>query len=141
MQLSFSFPFLSFSFLLFLLTSIFYIVLELGGNIPTTSIFGGFKIFSPETLNFVCFCYISQINNYLLNFKHISATIVVLLFINRILEIFPIILEQGLDKSVERKVNRINGNCQKEEEKLNEKINECLEKIRKRVREEKDKIQ
>ena len=27
----------------------------MGGNIPTTSIFGGLKIFSPATLNFVCF--------------------------------------------------------------------------------------
>ena len=35
--LSFPFPFIS----------IFYIFLEIGRNIPTTSIFGGFQIFSP----------------------------------------------------------------------------------------------
>jgi len=29
-----------------------------GGNIPTTSNFEGFKIVSPEKLNFLCFCYI-----------------------------------------------------------------------------------
>ena len=34
-------------------------------TISNFSIFGGFKIFSPETLNFVCFCYISQINTFL----------------------------------------------------------------------------
>ena len=32
---------------------------ELRGNISTTSIFEGFIIFSLETLNFVCVCYIS----------------------------------------------------------------------------------
>ena len=46
--------------------SIFSIFLELGRNIPTTSTFGGFQIFSPETLNFVIFCYTSKINNFLL---------------------------------------------------------------------------
>ena len=56
---NFLFPFLFF----------FIFLLELGGNIPTASIFGGFKIFSPETFNIVCFCYNcynSYINNYLL---------------------------------------------------------------------------
>ena len=43
--LSFPFPF----------TTIFHIFIESGGNIPATSIFGGFQIFSPKTLNFVCF--------------------------------------------------------------------------------------
>ena len=39
--------------------------------IPPTSNFGDFYIFSPETLKFVCFRYITIGNNYLLTINRV----------------------------------------------------------------------